>query len=174
VNIFAYEIEDQIVFVSSGTGIPQAQNSGRQEGKGFELEMHWSVTDSMDISANYAYQKPEDKTNSSDAPDSPQQQLYFESNWRFKTGWNLNVSANRVMKRARSYNDAREDIDDYTMVNLALRRAGIVDHWDVALKVANIFDVEAYEPSLSEVSMFVPNDYPLSGRAYYATANYRF
>jgi len=173
VSIFAYEIDDQIVYVANG-GIPQAQNVGRQEGSGFELEMQWSATYTLDILANYAYQKPMDKTNNSDAPDSPQQQAYIKTNWRFLPGWNLNVQATRVMQRARSYNDGRAEVNDYTIVNLAIRKTDIADHWDVTVRISNVFDVDIYEPSPSEVSPLVPGDYPMQGRSYYATAKYRF
>ena len=145
-SIFTYEINDQIVYVSSG-GVPQARNVGKQEGSGFELEMQWSATDPLDIVANYAFQKPKDKTNSSDAPDSPQQQVYLEANWRFISAWSLNVQANRVMQRSRSYNDKRPEVDDYTMVDFAIRKTDIADHWDVTGRVYNVFDVDAYEPS---------------------------
>jgi len=172
-SIFTYEINDQIVYVSSG-GVPQARNVGKQEGSGFELEMQWSATDPLDIVANYAFQKPKDKTNSSDAPDTKQQKVYVEPNWRFISAWNLNVQANRMMQRSRSYNDKRQEVDDYTMVDFAIRKTDIADHWDVTVRVSNVFDVDAYEPSPSEVSSFLPNDYPLAGRSYNATANNRF
>ncbi|HHI92887.1 MAG TPA: TonB-dependent receptor [Gammaproteobacteria bacterium] len=174
-SIFAYEIDDQIVYVTpAGGGVPQAQNVGRQEGSGFELEMQWSATYTLDILANYAYQKSRDKTNKSNAPDSPQQQVYIKINWRFLPDWNLNVQATRVMQRARAYDDGRAEIDDYTIANLAIRRTDIADHWDLALRVSNVFDTKVYEPSPSEVRRFVPGDYPMPGRSYYATAKYRF
>ena len=173
-SIFAYEIDDQIVYVSSGGSVPQAQNVGRQEGSGFELEIQWSVTYTLDILANYAYQKSRDKTNSSDTPDSPQQQAYIKTNWRFLPGWNLNVQATHIMQRARAYNDNRAEIDDYTLVDLAIRKTDIADHWDITLRISNVFDSNVYEPSPSEVSFFVPDDYPMAGRSYYATAKYRF
>jgi len=179
-SIFAYEIDNQIVYVSSGGGVPQAQNVGRQEGSGFELEMQWSATYTLDILANYAYQKPRDKTNNSDAPDSPQQQAYIKVNWRFLPGWNLNAQATRVMQRARAkstdpiLNDTRAEIDDYTQVDLAIRKTDIADHWDITLRISNVFDSNVYEPSPSEVRLFVPGDYPMAGRSYYATVKYRF
>ncbi len=154
--------------------VTQAQNVGRQEGSGFEFEMQWSATYTLDILANYAYQKPRDKTNSSDASDSPQQQFYIKANWRFLPGWNLNTQATHVMQRARAYNDNRAEIDDYTIVNLAIRKTDIADHWDISLRISNVFDADIFEPSPSEVASFVPNDYPMAGRSYYATAKYRF
>lgn len=172
-SIFAYDIEDQIVYVP-GVSAPQAQNVGRQSGRGLEMEMHWAATDSLDIVANYAYQRPTDKSNNSDAPDSPQQQVYVKADWQFLPDWNLNAQLNRVMQRARANGDTRPDIDDYTMVDLAIRSTDIAGHWDLTLKVSNVFDVELFEPSPVEVAAFVPGDYPLTGRAYYATANYRF
>ncbi len=174
-SVFAYEIDDQIVYVTpAGGGVPQAQNVGRQEGSGFELEMQWSATYTLDILANYAYQKSRDKTNNSDAPDSPRQQAYIKTNWRFLPGWNLNVQATHIKQRARARNDIRTEIDDYTIVDLAIRKTDIADHWDMILRISNVFDAKIYEPSPSEVRFFVPGDYPMPGRSYYATANYRF
>ncbi len=172
-SIFAYEIDDQIVYVANG-GVPKAQNVGRQEGRGFELEMQWSATYTLDILANYAYQKSRDKTNRSDAPDSPQQQAYIKANWRFLPGWNLHTQATHIMQRARAYNDNRTDIDNYTLVNLALRKTDFADHWDITVRVSNVFDKNVYEPSPAEVAPFVPGDYPLAGRSWYATAKYQF
>jgi iron complex outermembrane receptor protein len=173
-SIFAYEIEDQIVYVPSGSGAPQAENVGQQKGKGLELELNWSASDALDITANYAYQQPTDKTNHDDTPDSPQQQLFIGTNWHFLPNWHLNAQANRVMQRSRAYNDTRSKVNDYTLVDLAIRRTDIARHWDLTLKVLNAFDADAYEPSPAEVALFVPNDYPLAGRAYYASVNYRF
>ncbi len=172
-SIFAYEIDDQIVYVANG-GVPQAQNVGRQEGSGFELEMQWTATYTLDILANYAYQTSRDKTNKSDAPDAPQQQFYIKADWRFLPSWNLNTQITRVMQRARAYNDTRAEIDDYTIVDLAIRKTDIVDHWDITIRISNLFDTSIYEPSPSEVSPFVPGDYPMPGRSYYATAKYHF
>ncbi|NOY72240.1 MAG: TonB-dependent receptor [Gammaproteobacteria bacterium] len=172
-SIFAYEIDDQIVYVADG-GTPKAQNVGRQEGSGFELEMQWTATYTLDILANYAYQTSRDKTNKSDAPDAPQQQFYIKADWRFLPGWNLNTQITHVMQRARAYNDTRAEIDDYTIVNLAIRKTDIADDWDITMRISNLFDASIYEPSPSEVSPFVPGDYPMPGRSYYATAKYRF
>ncbi|MCF6260959.1 MAG: TonB-dependent receptor [Gammaproteobacteria bacterium] len=172
-SIFAYEIDDQIVYVADG-GTPKAQNVGQQEGSGFELEMQWSATYTLDILANYAYQTSRDKTNKSDAPDAPQQQFYIKADWRFLPGWNLNTQVAHVMQRARAYNDTRAEIDDYTTVNLAIRKTDITDHWDITVRISNLFDTRIYEPSPSEVSPLVPGDYPMPGRSYYATAKYRF
>ncbi|MCF6254860.1 MAG: TonB-dependent receptor [Gammaproteobacteria bacterium] len=174
-SVFAYEIDNQIVYVRpADDSVPQAQNVGRQEGSGFELEMQWSATYTLDILANYAYQTSRDKTNNSDAPDAPQQQFYIKADWRFLPGWNLNAQVTRVMQRARAYNDIRAEIDDYTIVDLAIRKTDIADHWDVTVRISNLFDASIYEPSPSEVALFVPGDYPMPGRSYYATAKYRF
>lgn len=173
-SVFTYQVDDQIVYVPTGAGAPQADNVGQQKGSGFELEANWAATDDLDITANYAYQKPKDKTNHDDAPDSPQQQLFLGANWHFLPNWHFNVQANRVMQRARAYNDTRAKVEDYTMVDVAIRRTDILDHWGASLKITNVFDVASSEPSPSEVALFVPNDYPLAGRAYYASVNYRF
>ncbi|MBL1276544.1 MAG: TonB-dependent receptor [Ectothiorhodospiraceae bacterium] len=173
-SIFAYEIDDQIVYTTVDSNAPQANNVGRQEGRGFELEMFWAATKSFDLAANYAYHNAKDKTNNSDAPDSPQQQLYIKADWRILANWNVNLQANRVFQRSRSFNDTRSNIDGYTMVDLAIVGTEIARHWGATLRVSNIFNANAYEPSPAEVAPFIPGDYPLAGRAYTLTAHYRF
>jgi iron complex outermembrane receptor protein len=74
--------------------------------------------------------------------------------------------------------DPREEIDDYQLVNLTLRRKNIAGHWDAALAVRNLFDEDAREPSpfdaRAPLGAFIPFDYPLEGRSFWAELRFDF
>ncbi|MCP4598383.1 TonB-dependent receptor, partial [Neptuniibacter sp.] len=61
-------------------------------------------------------------------------------------------------------------IDDYTLVNLSLRREEIAPNLDITLSALNLFDEDAYEPS----NGVIPDDYPLEGRSVWLQLSYRF
>ena len=75
-----------------------------------------------------------------------------------------------IGNRERAVGDPRPDIDDYTLVNLILRRQNIANHINFALLVKNIFDEDVREPSM----MTIPNDYPMEGRSIFAEVRINF
>lgn len=179
INLFAYEIHDLIRFVpdSSGTSAT-AQNVGNQEGYGFELEAEWKVTQALSLASNYAFQNSKDTDTDSNAGDAPKNQIYLIGKWRFSPDWSLSSELLWVADRKRAANDPRPEIDDYTLVDLSLRRNRIVDGLSAALLIKNIFDTKAYEPSPNNPDIpqgsLVPGDFPLSGRYIGGELRYKF
>ncbi len=176
-NIFAYRWKDIIQYVANVGAIGStAQNSGKQYGKGFEMELNWQVTGELDISGNFSYQdseeRPEDGTAKSDAANAPQQQLYLAAKWRFLEIWSVQSQVNYVLDRARAEVDSRSAVDDYAVMDLTLRRISNNGNWGAAVSIRNLFDSDAREPSLATGS--IPDDLPLSGRSIYAELDVRF
>lgn len=179
-NLFYYKVEDLIRFVPDpeGTGSQTAQNSGEQTGYGFELEAQWHIIDTLSIAGHYAYQHSRFDDLDADVGHAPGQQLFGAIRWAFVENWDANLQAKWIADRQRDANDPRPPIDDYTLVNLTIRRLNIVNHLDIALIGQNLLDEEAYEPSPVESSSpagsLVPGDFPLEGRAVYLKLDYRF
>ena len=101
--------------------------------------------------------------------DAPEMQFYLNPHWKFLPDWSLDGQWFWIGDRNRQADDPREDIDDYNLVNLTLRKKNIADHVDLALSVRNVFDADAREPSpytsASPAGAYIPNDYPMEGRA---------
>jgi len=177
-NFFYYDIEDLIDFVPAAeSGAQIADNVGQQEGTGFELETEWEPRENLTIVANYALQKSEDSDVNEDAARSPEQQLYLRANWRFRQNWSVTGELNWVADRNREFGDTRSRIDDYTLANLKLERRNVFDHLDLSLRVRNVFDEDAREPSPAESvpeGSLMPDDFPLEERSYHFTVLLHF
>lgn len=177
INVFYYDIEDLIAFVPTGGGAQVAQNIGQQEGKGFEIETEWKPHEDVRVVANFALQKSEDETRGEDAARAPEQQFYVRGNWRFAHNWSLTGELNWVGDRNREPLDPREPIEDYTLANLSLERHEIMGRLDLGLRVKNLLDESASEPSPAApvpAGSLVPDDFPLEERSYHITARLRF
>ncbi len=165
-NIFYYEWDDIIQFVPDpNRGTATAQNSGKQTGYGFETEVKWQVDNNIEILGNYSWQKSTNETTNQDVANAPGQQFYLQGNWSFKKNYNFNVQVNWVMDREREQFDLRNDIDDYILVDMALRRKNVWENVELALLVKNLFAEDAREPSPNGVPRpSIPHDLPLSDR----------
>lgn len=172
-GLFRYVMRDILRFVPNAdpTTGATAQNTGRQHGRGLELEAAWDVAKNLRLSGNYAWQRSIDSASGQDAGLAPRQHLYVRADWRPAAGWLLNAQANRVADRRREPGDARPPVADYTLTDLTLRTLRGLDRWDFALSVRNLFDVAAREPSPSPG--LIPNDFPLPGRSLFLEARHR-
>jgi iron complex outermembrane receptor protein len=147
-----------------------AQNAGNQTGYGGELEAEWQAFDTLKLLGNYAYQQSTNETLNHDAGDAPHHQVYLRANWEFLPNWQLSPQAKWIIDRDRMFADARSDIADYTWVDLTLRRKRLLEYWEMAFSIRNLFDVDAREPSSSAI----PNDLPLAGRSFYGEIRVNF
>ena len=159
-NAFYYEMKDIIRFNPT-----TANNTGEQTGHGIELEVKWKATKHLSINGNYAYQSSEDEATNSDAADAPQQQLYVRANYALTPTWSVNSQLNHVMDRQRAAGDLRSDVDDYSIVDITLRAREIAPNVEFAVSARNLFDEDAFEPSLAPG--LIPNDLPLAGRGFF-------
>ncbi|MEW6289808.1 MAG: TonB-dependent receptor [Thermodesulfobacteriota bacterium] len=171
VNVFAYEINDLIDYVRPPGEVNSiAQNAKDQKGHGFELEADWQATKTIRLRGNFAYQRAKDKETDQLIHDAPGMQFYVNAHWQFQSDWSLDGQYFWIADRHRAAGDLREDIDDYDLVNMTLRRKNIFMNLDAALAVRNLFDEDAREPGLATQ----PNDYPLEGRSFWAELRYSF
>ena len=170
-SLFSYKAKDLIEFVAdAGATTSTAQNARDQDGYGFEWETDWKASNNLRIRANYAWQHSEDSISGDDIHDAPGQQFYISANWQFDPQWSLSSQLNWVGDRKRVAGDTRSEIDDYTLVNLSVRRQNILPNLDLALSALNLFDEGAREPSNGTI----PDDYPLEGRRVWLELSYRF
>lgn len=122
------------------------------------------------LKGNVAYQHSEDKDTNEDVPDAPQWQTYLNGHWNFLNKWSLNGQWFWVGDRERTEGDARDDVDNYSMFNVSIRRKDIARHWNAALMVKNLLDKDLYEPSKA----FIDGDYPMEGRSVFGEVRFYF
>jgi len=176
-NLFYYDIIDKIMLVSEfGSEDHQRyQNAGRQTGQGFEFETRWKMTQKSSLLFNYAFQNSTDETHDHEVGFSPQHQAYLRTDWILFPNWFLDTQVNWVGERGRAFDDPRDNLGDYTTVDLTLRRKN--DSWNFAVSARNLFDDDAREPSPGPNNfgiINIPNDLPLAGRHYWLELRYQF
>jgi iron complex outermembrane receptor protein len=178
VNLFYYDAEGLIEYEPITY---MAQNYKDQEGHGLELEAVWQATDTFTLKGNIAYQHSEDKDTGEIVPEAPELQFYANAHWAFLPDWFLNAQYFWIGNRTREDIDPRPDIDDYSLVNLTLRRKNIFKNWDVAVLVRNLFDENVREPSPYvppalpwNPGWYIPNDYPMETRAIFGEIRFHF
>jgi len=110
----------------------------------------------------------------SDVANAPQNQFYIRSDWEFIPDWNLNIQINWIADRSRAANDTRDDIDDYTTVDIGLRHRFKKIPLNISLIVRNLFNEDAREPSFVGVPVTaITNDLPLPGINGFVSVEYR-
>ncbi|MFV2061672.1 MAG: TonB-dependent receptor plug domain-containing protein [Gammaproteobacteria bacterium] len=173
-TLFHYELTDIIRFVPDPAPLTSkmAQNTTGQNGYGLEWEMKWNLNRDIDLTANYALQQSEDRSDSINTGIAPEQQLYIRGDWRFIELWSMNAQLNHVHGRTREAKDTRPAIDNYTIIDLTLRRAAAHKGIEYAISIRNLLDSGAYEPSPSPG--LIPNDLPLAGRNAFVEVRYNW
>jgi len=157
-----------IDFVDNGDGSKTAQNINKVKGQGIELESKWKINKQWTLLANYAYQKTENEETGKQQPFIPKQQFHFAARWTFLPDWIASTQLYRIADRKRAEGDTRSEIDDYTLVNLTLRRTNIAKNWEVAAAIKNVFDKDIYEPSNGSIA----DDYPMNERSAFIEIRY--
>lgn len=174
VNFFYYDWDSIIQYrPDAGATTMTAQNNGRQTGYGLEFEIIKPLTEHLKLTANYAWQRSQDRLNNAEAVDSPERQLYINTRWE-KGDWHIDMRGNWVLGRNRSIADFRPPVKDYLVVDFSLRR-NISKYFQITLLVNNLFDKDAFEPSpQGDPVPFIPDDLPLTGRSVSAEVRYLF
>jgi iron complex outermembrane receptor protein len=170
-NLFRYQMKDILRFVSNPDGSATAQNSGRQHGRGMEVELVWEASPSLRLSGNYAQQRSIDEATSQDAGNAPHHHVYARADWRFMPHWILDTQFNYIAGRKREPSDTRPAIADYHTVDLTLRNRQQGSDWEFVFKVLNLFDADAREPS--PAPGLIPNDLPLAPREWRFELHYK-
>ena len=93
------------------------------------------------------------------------------------------MQLNHVADRRRASGDTRPAVPDYTTLDVALRTQKLVNHWEFALALRNLFDADVRQPSLYSAvpparqdlpTSQIPGDLPMAGRSAQLQATYRF
>jgi len=177
-SLFRYKAKDIIRSVSNAPSTGSTfQNTGKQNGHGFELETILDVNRDLRLTGNYSYQHSVDQSTQQDAGYAPHYHFYGRADWRFTSGWLLSPQINWVTERRRASTagaaqDTRPDIADYTTVDLSLRSVGGKNHWDFAVSIRNLFNADVREPSLSPGTS-IPDDLPMAPRSIYIQLIYK-
>jgi outer membrane receptor for ferrienterochelin and colicins len=167
-SVFEYRMKD--IIRNAGTSFV---NSGRQVGRGVELDASWNVSRVLRLSGSYAYQRSIDQMTQHDAGNAPGNQLYLRADWRLTSRWLVNGQVNSVADRKRVLGDVRPPVKDYTTVDLSVLSPRVKTGWEVTFTVKNLFNVDAREPSPAGVPFVsLPGDLPLPRRSVYLMASY--
>ena len=172
-NVFYYRIKDLMTLVTVNGNQKQWQNVEERTGYGTEFEINYSPLSNLRLLANYAYQKSEDDKSNSDVGETPNHQIYARGEWEFMPRWHLQAQVNWVGEQKRAFGDTRSALDDYTTVDLTLRKLALINSLDLTLSVHNLFDEDVYEASPGPVAE-IPGDFPMPGRSIYAELAYTF
>lgn len=164
-SIFQHEISDII----NQAGVTY-QNTGKQKGRGGELEVQWDASNALRISGHYAYQRNIDQTTHQDAGYAPHHHLYTRADWRVYSDWRLSGQVNYVADRERPAGDSRSKIPDYTSVDLTLRTGQKKGGWDFSASVFNLFNADIREPT--KAASGIVYDLPMPGRTFWLQARY--
>ncbi|MGL5987076.1 MAG: TonB-dependent receptor plug domain-containing protein, partial [Burkholderiales bacterium] len=171
-NLFRYRINDMIRFVTNAdpsTG-KTAQNSGKQNGHGLELESSWQQSGRLKFSGNYAWQQATESQSNQTPADAPRHLLRLLADWRAREGWQVQAGANLVAGRERAVDDGRAAPANYATLDLTLQRPASSRQIGITLKLRNLFDKQAYDPTPAPGN--IPDDYPLPGRSYMLQLHY--
>ena len=179
-NLFHYNTKDLIEFVSSPQGERIAQNIGEQTGSGAELEVSWKPIEELKVLANFSYQDSTIKESFGNqqikdetVADAPGKQFYAAVQWQFIPKWLLSAQINWIGDRSRPKLSDMPEVDDYTVVDVTLRRRAIATNWEAGLTVTNLFDENAREPVSADV-FSTKASYPLASRGIFAELRYNF
>ena len=178
-TVFQYEIEDLIRFVTDPAGTSTAQNSGDQTGEGIEFEMRWQASDKLEFAGNIALVSAEDGDTGEPVANYPEEQLYLQAEWFITDDWLLVPQLHYVGEQKREVDDPRDDLESYTLLNLALTSSPNKSKgfkWQVG--VFNLTDEEYADPSPYAANTpggsFMPDDFPQEGRQAYVLGQYAF
>jgi outer membrane cobalamin receptor len=171
-SLYHFKTKEMISFIGASVA-KTAQNINSLSGKGFELDADWKINSHWHLLANFAYQNTKNKATDVQEAFTPQQQLYFDLRWKMLSDWELSSQFNWVGNRKRETADTRDDIDDYTLVSLTIRRNNIGKNFEAAIVIENIFDEDAREPTKEPFTAGgISDDFPLNERRIYVQLQY--
>jgi iron complex outermembrane receptor protein len=169
-SFFAYTIDGLIEYVQDlGQTSRTARNALDQEGRGFELEANWLMTETLRATGNFSYQHAEDQGTGAAIPFAPAMAAYANLHWTFLPDWSVDGQYFWTAGRERAVGDLRPEIKDNDLVNLTLRRELLFGNGEVAFAVRNLFDEDVREPSTAAI----PNDYPMEERSFWLELRWR-
>ena len=171
VNLFDYEAKDLIVTVADEAPATTKtyQNARDQNGKGVEVEFNWQITNGISWDSSFSYQDIEDPSTGAKIADIPNKQFYTDLRIKLSESLKITTQLNHVMDRKRNVGDVRDELDDFTLVNLTVIY-NVNHNLNVRLSAKNLFDENYYEGTDGRIA----DDLPMEGRAIYGMLDYTF
>jgi len=152
-----YRFEQSNLIAANASTQFQFQNVGNRSSHGVELEAQWQASRTLRLAGNLAHIEESDST----FPKSvPREKAYLRADWAFSPGWNWNLQANMIGKRA--------GLSAYNRVDTTLHYSADKD-WDFSASILNLFDADAREFSAPLLESL-----PLPGRSFYLEAKHAF
>jgi len=147
-----------------------ASNAGEQRGQGLELELEWALGSGWKLESYLALVDVELEVGGlkGEVPDVPSRLGYIGLSGTVLNDWETMLKINYVGGRERAAGDTRDELDDFTDVDLVVRRTFFGT--DVSLVINNLFDEEQFEggPAATRV------DSQQAGRSGYIEISRRF
>ena len=171
INIFDYKATDLIDRVAdvAPASTKTNQNVRNQNGKGFEAEFEWQINNDISWESSYSYQQVEDADSNISIADIPTKQLYTDLRIKLSENVTVTTQLNHIMGRKRAVGDLREELDDYTLINLtAIYRLN--NQLTIRLSAKNLLDKSYYEGTDGRIS----DDLPMESRSLYGMLEYSF
>lgn len=167
-SLFHYGMRDII----AATGSPQVfQNTGRQSGKGWELEARHDIQAGLVATGHYAWQRSVERATQQDVGYAPHHHAYARLDWQWGNGLTWSGQLNHVGERHRPPGDTRAPTPGYTTMDLTVRLPGATSNWELSASVRNLFDASVREPSLyspgGAIPVQIPGDLPMAGRRFH-------
>jgi len=166
-SYFDNEIDDIIVFVSSGGRIPRPQNIGKAHIRGHEIRLETHTSAGFVIEANYTNQDPENRSNIRDEkgktlPSLAKNELYLRAGIdrpQWSLGWELVYQSKVFLDRVENSRDA---VSAKTVQNASFSLRPPGSGFGFKIEVENLTDKQ-FEDVIG---------FPRPGRAVFVSVSY--
>ncbi len=169
INFFYSEIKDLI----STSGV-KYENTGEVESFGSEIEIKGHFNKNAGYYANYSFADTEDKLTGEDRPNVAKHKANIGGD--FKISQNININANFYVcgKKSRAKGDPRDDVDSYTKLDTTVLIQDLIPGLEISVSVKNLFDTTYYDPSPNALTTGMYSDFPVEGRLFSVSVEYKF
>ncbi|MDF1881206.1 TonB-dependent receptor, partial [Sulfurimonas sp. MAG313] len=168
ITFYAYKINNFINKVPSSIGI-EYKNTGKQKGRGIEIESSYQATDKILLSLDYAYRWTKNQITNQTVANVPKHIGHAMFDYSFTQNWYLGSEVFIVADTPREVGDSRKKINSYEVLNASLGYK-LYKNIDASIAARNLFDKKYYSPSNTNPI----NDYPMEGLNVFAELRYRF
>jgi len=152
---YEYENKQDLVLIGPANAIPSYNiTTSDAEGQGVDLEVYWSITEQLFVSANYSYLDTEitdytivageDDITGDPLANTPENKFYIMGEYTIP----FEETGDLVLRTDYSWTDERvgqlrgESIDDFFLINARATFNSADDSWAVAAWVNNVTDEE--------------------------------
>jgi len=170
-SVYRYKFIDLIGQAPSNNslnGLAFLNIDEQQKGKGAEFELVWKPSDNITIKPSWAYTSLDSLFDERNRY-IPKNVIKLNGQIYLSNNWSINLFGQHINGRRRGQDDRRNHIDDYTVLNLNIRKEKLLNAIDLNISVNNIFNDDAREP----ISRAIQNDYPYRKRNFLINLTYQ-